>query len=221
MPAQTPSRPIGAHVPVTGGLADGGLRYAAEIGAEAIQVFVSNPRGWAPSAGDARQDAALRDHVASTGLPVFVHATYLINLGSPDPVTAAAIGGVAAHTRCAADARSARGAWSSTPVGACVRAAEQAMCAVRERLLPLLDRPGDDGPTCCWSRRPGRAHALRHRRRPRPYFEAVDWHPQAGVCLDTCHVFAAGHDLAAPRRRGRPTRWHRSWNAVRRRSRLS
>jgi len=74
-------------VPVTGGLAAGGLRYAAETGAEAIQVFVSNPRGWALSAGDARQDAALRDHVARTALPVFVHATYLINLGSPDPVT--------------------------------------------------------------------------------------------------------------------------------------
>lgn len=45
MPGQTPSRPIGAHVPVTGGLAAGALRYAAETGAEAIQVFVSNPRG--------------------------------------------------------------------------------------------------------------------------------------------------------------------------------
>jgi deoxyribonuclease IV len=63
-------------VPVTGGLAAGGLRYAADIGAETIQVFVSNPRGWALSAGDARQDAALADHVAGTGLRVFVHAPY-------------------------------------------------------------------------------------------------------------------------------------------------
>jgi len=85
VPAHQPSRPIGTHVRVTGGLAAGGLRYAAETGAEAIQVFVSNPRGWALSAGDARQDAVLRDQVASTGLPVFVHATYLVNLGSPDP----------------------------------------------------------------------------------------------------------------------------------------
>lgn len=54
MPAQIPSRPVGAHAPVTGGLAAGGLRYAAETGAETIQVFVSNPRGWAPSAGAMR-----------------------------------------------------------------------------------------------------------------------------------------------------------------------
>ena len=47
---------IGAHATVTGGLATGGLAYAAEVGAEVIQVFVSNPRGWATGPGDAGQD---------------------------------------------------------------------------------------------------------------------------------------------------------------------
>jgi len=28
-----------------------------------------------------------------------------------------------------------------------------------------------------------------------PYLEALKQHPRAGVCLDTCHMFAAGHDL--------------------------
>ena len=27
------------------------------------------------------------------------------------------------------------------------------------------------------------------------YFDALEWHPKVGVCLDTCHVFAAGHDI--------------------------
>jgi deoxyribonuclease-4 len=31
-----------------------------------------------------------------------------------------------------------------------------------------------------------------------PYLAALDHHPRVGVCLDTCHVFAAGHDLASP-----------------------
>ena len=30
------------------------------------------------------------------------------------------------------------------------------------------------------------------------YFEALEWHPKVGVCLDTCHVFAAGHDIKKP-----------------------
>ena len=30
-----------------------------------------------------------------------------------------------------------------------------------------------------------------------PYFAALEHHPRLGVCLDTCHAYAAGHDLAA------------------------
>ncbi|NEB69198.1 endonuclease IV, partial [Streptomyces fulvissimus] len=43
---------IGAHVPVAGGLAKTGLAYAQELAAEAVQVFVANPRGWATPVGD-------------------------------------------------------------------------------------------------------------------------------------------------------------------------
>src|SRR5688500_9842150 len=31
-----------------------------------------------------------------------------------------------------------------------------------------------------------------------PYFAALEDHPLVGVCFDTCHAWAAGHDLAAP-----------------------
>src|SRR5580692_4292952 len=75
---------IGSHATVTGGLATGGLGYAAEVGAEVIQVFVSSPRGWAAAQGDAAEDARLRE----SGMPVFVHATYLVNLGSGNPEVA-------------------------------------------------------------------------------------------------------------------------------------
>ena len=197
VPAQTPRRPIGAHVPVTGGLAAGGLRYAAETGAEAVQVFVSNPRGWAPSAGDARQDAALRDHVAATGMPVFVHATYLINLGSPDPVTRQRSAASLAHSLRRGRDIGARGVVVHT--GSAVRAGrEQGMLHVRECLLPLLDSLGDDGPDVLLEPTAGRGQMLCAAAGDLgPYLDAVDWHPRAGVCLDTCHLFAAGHDLAA------------------------
>jgi deoxyribonuclease IV len=197
VPGQTPSRPIGAHVPVTGGLAAGALRYAAETGAEAIQLFVSNPRGWALSAGDARQDAALRDHVARTGLPVFVHATYLINLGSPDPVTRRRSAASLAHSLRRGRDIGALGVVVHT--GSAVRASrEQGMRHVRECLLPLLDSLGDDGPDVLLEPTAGRGQMLCGAAGDLgPYLDAVDWHPRAAVCLDTCHLFAAGHDLAA------------------------
>src|ERR1700730_3573109 len=84
---------IGSHATVAGGLATGGLAYAAEVGAEVIQVFVSNPRGWAAGPGDRGEDARLR----AAELPVFIHATYMINLGSGNPEVAAKSADAVAH----------------------------------------------------------------------------------------------------------------------------
>jgi deoxyribonuclease IV len=28
------------------------------------------------------------------------------------------------------------------------------------------------------------------------YLKALEYHPKVGICLDTCHVFAAGHDIS-------------------------
>ncbi len=85
--------PIGSHATVTGGVATGGLAYASAVAAEVIQVFVSNPRGWAAGPGDPGEDARLRD----SQIPVFVHATYMINLGSGNPEVAARSADAVAH----------------------------------------------------------------------------------------------------------------------------
>lgn len=190
------SRPAGAHVPVAGGLA-GGFRYARQIGAEAIQIFAGNPRGWAPPAADPGQDAAFREQAAAAGMPVFVHAPYLINVASPDLAVrqrsvvslrhslsrAAALGarGVVVHTGSAA---------GSDRHGALGRA--------REALLPVLDSLGDHDPELLLEPMAGQGGLLCARLADlEPYLAALGWHPRAGICLDTCHLFAAGHDLAA------------------------
>ena len=73
---------------LAGGLAAKGLAHARLIGAEAVQVFVANARGWATPAGDPAQDEEFRRRCAEDGVPVYVHAPYLINLGSHTPATA-------------------------------------------------------------------------------------------------------------------------------------
>jgi len=50
--------PIGVHAFTAAGLARGALRYALDVGAEAMQVFVSNPRSWALSPGDPGQEVS-------------------------------------------------------------------------------------------------------------------------------------------------------------------
>jgi deoxyribonuclease IV len=91
MPATPPyaglRNPVGTHVQVGTGLVKGALASADRLGCETIQVFAGNPRGWAHSAGDPVVDAAFRAGTAERGMRVFVHAPYLVNLGSPTAAT--------------------------------------------------------------------------------------------------------------------------------------
>lgn len=190
--------PIGAHVPVAGGLATGGLRYAAQIGAEAVQVFVGNPRGWAAAAGREDEDKRLRAHSEQTGMPVFVHSPYLINFGSPNPQTVASSAASVRHALLRATAIGARGVVVHTG-SAVSQPREDAVRQLREHLLPLLEEIPADGPDLLLEPMAGQGAMLCATVEDLgPYLDALDRHPRAGVCLDTCHAFAAGHDLAAP-----------------------
>jgi deoxyribonuclease-4 len=185
---------IGGHVFVTGGLATGGLKYAAEIGAEMIQVFVTNPRGWALSEGNPAEDAKL----GASGVPAFVHANYLVNFGSPTPATLEGSVAVIRHTLRRAAQIGARGVVVHTG-SAVSQSREAAMRQIHEHLLPLLDEVDEDGPDLLLEPMAGQGQMLCATvQQLGPYLEALDHHPKVGVCLDTCHVFAAGHDLAAP-----------------------
>ena len=191
---------IGSHATVTGGVATGGLAYAAEVGAEVIQVFVSNPRGWAAGPGDAAEDARLRE----SGVPVFVHATYMINLGSGQPGGGREVGrrGRARAAPRRGDRRAGRGgAHRVAPAGLGTGKRRQGAGALRqigEIALPLLDKLGDDDPDLLFEPMAGQGQMLCARAGDlATYLAAVEHHPKAGVCLDTCHLFAAGHDLTA------------------------
>jgi deoxyribonuclease-4 len=189
-----PASLIGAHATVTGGLATGGLTYAATTGAEVIQVFVSNPRGWSASAASPDEDARLRD----SGIPVFIHAPYLINVGSADPAVASKSAEALAFALRRGTEIGARGVVVHT--GSAVGwSREAALGQAGELLLPLLDALPDDGPDLLLEPMAGQGQVLCARAADlAPYLEALERHPKACVCLDSCHMFAAGHDLTAP-----------------------
>ena len=188
---------IGSHATVTGGLATGGLRYAAEVGAEVIQVFVSSPRGWAAGQGDAAEDARLRE----SGMPVFVHATYLVNLGSGNSEVAGKSADAIAYALRRGAEIGARGVvvHAGSAVGwTGEQARGQALRQIGELTLPLLDKLGEDDPDLLFEPMAGQGQMLCARTGDvATYLAAVEHHPKAGLCLDTCHLFAAGHDLTA------------------------
>jgi len=194
VPPRKPS-PVGAHVPVAGGMLKG-LAYAQEIGAAAIQVFVSNPRGWALSAGDPAKDEQFR---AAHSLPTFVHASYLVNFGSPTEATVRKSADTVEHALSRAAAIGARAIVIHGGSAVAGAHRDEALGQLREHLLPLLDALPPDGPRLLVEPTAGGGQALAATVQDLgSWFEAVDNHPMLGVCLDTCHAFAAGHDLSVP-----------------------
>lgn len=184
---------------MTGGLARGALRYAGQVGAEVVQVFVSTPRGWAPSAGDPRDDHAFREGCAAGRIPVFVHAPYLVNLGSPTAATREKSVVALTHSLRRGQHIGATGVvvHAGSAVGKARR--DDALAHLRELLLPILDTVPDGGPRLLIEPTAGGGQALAARVEDlEEYFEVLEGHPRLGVCLDTCHAFAAGHDLASP-----------------------
>src|SRR4029453_12164164 len=79
--------PIGAHIQIRGGLAKGGLAYTDAVRAAAVQVFGRNPRGWKLTAADPTQDSLFVAGCAERGVPSFIHAPFLVNVGSPTEAT--------------------------------------------------------------------------------------------------------------------------------------
>jgi deoxyribonuclease IV len=196
--------PIGTHVLVGKGLVAGALASAAELGCEALQVFTGNPRGWALTPGKPAEDAAFREACAERGLRVFIHSPYLVNPGSPTPATWERSVATVAHNLVRAAEIGAEGVVVHTgsyvdPSGSAEQHAA-AMGRVRDGLLPVLERLGDDAaPWLLLEPTAGQGRSLCAGVEDLPaYLAAVDDHPKAGICLDTCHVFAAGAPLDEP-----------------------
>jgi deoxyribonuclease-4 len=191
--------PIGAHIQVKGGLAKGGLAYTDAVGARAVQVFVGNPRGWKPSAGDPRQDAAFTAGCTERGVPSFIHTPFLVNVGSPSEATVEQSVATIAHNLT-------RGAQLGC-AGVVVHAGsavgedryEAALAQLRERLLPVLEAQPAGAPRLLIEPTAGGGKSLAATVEDLgPYLAALEQHPAVGVCFDTCHAWAAGHDLATP-----------------------
>jgi deoxyribonuclease IV len=136
---------------------------------------------------------------------VFVHAPYLCNFASPTETTRERTAAAVRHSLV----RGARIGATGVVVhaGSAVDAGHRdvALKVMRELVLPLLDELDDldgvDGgaPMLLVEPTAGGGQPIAATVEDlEPLFAALDMHPRLGVCLDTCHAFAAGHDLTKP-----------------------
>jgi deoxyribonuclease-4 len=185
---------------VAGGLARAGLSYVDKARARAVQVYVSNSRGWALTDGEPEQDREFRDGCERRDVAVYVHASLLVNLGSPTPATVERSVATLEHALHRGRAIGAQGVVFHAGSAVDPEHAGAALRQVRTALLPLLDATAAaGGPRLLVEPSAGGGRCLAARVADlAPYLDAVDRHPWLGVCFDTCHAWAAGHDLATP-----------------------
>jgi len=188
---------VGAHVRRAGSDAARARAAAEELGADTVQVFLSNPRAWAGPRVTPERVEAFATAWAPSGLgPLVVHAPYLVNVASPNPefldrsrdliertleaceaygaailVVHAGAGGPGerndALDRAAATLRRAAGAAGTTRVAVELMAGTAGAVA---STVPEAAR----------------------------LFEAAGEPDALDLCVDTCHAFAAGYALDAP-----------------------
>lgn len=190
---------IGRHLPTSGGLKKT-LQKAHELGCETVQVFVSNPQGWAIP--DLRPDAQeFVEGSKEIGLsPVVVHAKYLINLASLDDEQRERSVNALAHELVAAGTIGADfvvvhsgshgGAGEKVGMGRLAKGFERAReiagklaGAGRPVAEPVLENSVGAGTQLCST-----------------FGALAEVTRRAGVkvCVDTAHAFVAGYDLSTP-----------------------
>lgn len=194
---------LGAHVSTAGGVASAFGR-AADLGCDALQIFVKNANAWRARPLAEAEIAAFREaHGATPGpsapapLPLVAHAGYLINLCSPKP-------DVHARSREALVDELRRCEALGVPglvlhPGAHLGEGEEAgLDGVARALDAVHAEVGNIGARVLLENTAGQGTVLGSRLTQLAAIVArVDAPERVGVCLDTCHAFAAGYDLAA------------------------
>jgi deoxyribonuclease-4 len=169
---------------------------AVDTGCDVMQVFVKNQRQWRAKPLDDEAIAAWNAARDRTGIRTIVaHDAYLINLAAPqDAVWKTSIDAFLDEvTRC----RQTGIRWLVTHPGSHNGTGEDAgIKRVAQAMDIIHDRIGDCGVTTLLEMTAGQGTNLGYRfEHLRDIIAATRSGPSLGICLDTCHLFAAGYDL--------------------------
>jgi deoxyribonuclease-4 len=187
---------FGAHESVAGGLHTAFERIA-NAGGEALQIFTRNQRQWdaAPVRGGEADDF-IRAWEEWGGHPVASHASYLINIASPDEALRRRSANALADelSRC----RALRVPWVVLHPGASMGLGpEEALERAAMSLDEAFDRDGEGGPAILLENTAGQGSSLGARLEDLGELIGLSRHPdRLGLCLDTCHAYAAGYDVS-------------------------
>ena len=188
---------IGAHMSVAGGVSRA-VDRAVVHGCEALQIFAKNANQWRGKPLERDDVRRFRRRIDETGIgPVVSHASYLINLATASPplrtqsLEAFADELDRAHELGLLGVVIHPGTWTSGTETDALRLVSDAVRTVfkarpRRRTMVLFEHTAGQGRTI--------GHRFEHLA---AMIEGLDGSPRVGICLDTCHLMAAGYDLVS------------------------
>ena len=185
---------IGAHVSSAGGVSKSVAR-AAGIGCETLQIFGSSPQGWAFKPVPEKEVEAFRTASAEAGIgPAFLHAIYLINLGTSNPANLEkGVQSLINYMNLAADIEA--NAVIFHPGSHKGAGYDAIFDQVVDSLKRVLDN-SPDGPSLAVENMAGMGEHIGAKFEELGRIIEAVGSPRLKVCLDTQHSFAAGYDLA-------------------------
>lgn len=187
---------FGAHMSIAGGL-EKAVERIMRVNGTALQIFSKNQRQWKSKPLEQKQIDAFLDACADWGdHPIAVHDSYLINLGSPKEDGVEKSVAAFAHELERAEQLNIPyvvmhpGAHLGSNVEEALKRVaknlDRALLESRtERVMILLENTAGQGTTL------GRSFA-----ELAAIIQHSDNADRLGVCIDTCHAYAAGYDIA-------------------------
>ncbi|MDH4183412.1 MAG: deoxyribonuclease IV [Nitrospinota bacterium] len=197
VPAESAPRPWGAHISIAGGVEKSPARGEA-IGAAAIQIFTKNNTRWAGPPILPAQAAQFQEQSRLCGVQaVASHVCYLVNLASAEPE-------ISKKSREAFLDEMDRADLLGIPYlvfhpGAHMGAGEEdGMKRVADCLGWAMDQRPKSRTLLTLETTAGQGTGLGHRfSQLARIIELTGNEGRLGVCVDTCHIFAAGYGLAS------------------------
>ena len=190
---------IGAHVSASGGVSNAPLN-AAKIGADAFAMFVKNQRRWDAPPLSAEEIVAFKDALRQSGIRaehVLVHDSYLINLGHPreaerEKSLNAFIDEI---RRCEALGLRLLNFHPGSHLNEI--SAQVCLDNIAESLNFAIANTA--GVKLVLENTAGQGSNLGYDFAQLAYvIDKISNKDRIGVCIDTCHAFAAGYDLRSP-----------------------
>ena len=187
---------IGAHVSAAGGVENAPIR-AHEIGATAFALFTKNQRQWTAKPLSEESITAFKENCKKYGYgtqQILPHDSYLINLGHPDldkrqKSLDAFIDELQRCEQLGIDRLNFHPGSHLREISP-----ETCMDYIADSINFALEQT--QGVTAVIENTAGQGSNLGHQHEQLAYMiERVEDKSRIGVCIDTCHAFAAGWDL--------------------------